>query len=100
MPNPPVARRAGGIGYTGGEQTIHSRTPAYPQAKLRQNLRFRRLTARVHELGPRPCAEVMLAVAQGRDLVSVLESFAEIDEQLLDEFQGRTWPPLPMRVVP
>jgi hypothetical protein len=67
---------------------------APPQQNLRASPRFRRLTERVHKLGPRPCAEVMLAAAAGRDLMSVLSVYAEIDEQLLNAFQGRTWPPL------
>jgi hypothetical protein len=82
-----------------GDAPNGTRDRSRPQ-DLRQNLIFRRLAERVWRLGPRRCAEAMLAVADGRDLMSVLESFAEIDPELLDPFQGRTWSPAPMRVVP
>jgi hypothetical protein len=46
-----------------------------------QDLRFRRLSERVWSLGPRPCAEAMLAIAACQDPLAVLEDLA------------RDWPP-------
>jgi hypothetical protein len=66
--------------------------------------RFRHLTRRLHRLGERPIAELLLELARDHDLereiVAKLESFAEIDERLLDWADGRRWPPAPLARVP
>jgi hypothetical protein len=97
MPNPPVARGAGENGDD--EQTVRTPTACPPQAKIRASVQFRRATERLHELGVRPFAEALLAVSEGRDALSVVASYAEIDPRLLDEFGGRTWPPAPLEPV-
>jgi hypothetical protein len=101
MPNPPSDRRAGGYLTDHVKDGHHGHSPERRRPQdLRQNLTFRRLTERVHALGPRPTAGVMLAAADGRDLMSVLAVCAEIDERLLDWADGRRWPPAPLARVP
>jgi hypothetical protein len=41
--------------------------------------RLRRLTARVHALGPRPLYELIREVLDGADLCARLERYAELD---------------------
>jgi hypothetical protein len=88
------------LGIVAAGDAPHTATVRGRPQDLRQNLIFRRLTERVHALGPRPCAEVMLAAADGRDLMPVLAVYAEIDERVLDWAEGRCWPPLPLRALP
>jgi hypothetical protein len=66
---------------------------------LRGNPRFRHLSKRVHALGPRPCAEAMLAVAQGRDPLEVLEEYARLEPLVRAIPEARTWPPAPISRV-
>ena len=62
-------------------------------AELRQDLRFHRLTERVWRLGPRPCAEAMLAIADGQDPLAVLEALAQHDQEFVRYVGARDWPP-------
>jgi len=100
MQTPPVAqRRAAVLVFSGGdapESTVRRRAA---QQKIRCSPRFRHLVSKVHALGPRLTAEAMLAVATGGDIMSVLSVYAEIDEQLLDAFDGCRWPPGPLEAV-
>jgi hypothetical protein len=48
-------------------QASHLASP--PQAALRRDPRFRRLTEQLHRLGVRAVAECLLEVATGRDLI-------------------------------
>jgi hypothetical protein len=95
MPNP-ARGGAGGNGYEKQlGQNFHSPNRR-PAQGLRCNIRFRRATERLHELGPRSCAEAIVALAEGRDALSVVASYAAIDERLPDAFSGRSCPPAPM----
>jgi hypothetical protein len=60
---------------------------------LRQDLRFRRLSERVWRLGPRPCAEAMLAIAAGQDPLAVLEDLARHDPAFVRYVGAPDWPP-------
>jgi hypothetical protein len=55
--------------------------------RLRRDLRFRQLTRRLHRLGERPVGEALLAVAQGRDPLEVL------DLDFVRDVGARDWPP-------
>jgi hypothetical protein len=56
------------------------------------------LTRRLHRLGERPVGELLLELIEHHgiepDVLHRLKRFAEIDERLLDAFDGRRWPPL------
>lgn len=68
-------------------------------AQLRRDARFRRLVDHVHGLGPRPCGEAMITVAQGRDLIEPLEQYANLDPAWIAALDGRHWPPVPLTIV-
>jgi hypothetical protein len=65
-------------------------------AKVNQNLRahprFRRLTERLHRLGPRPVGELLLEVANGRDLIAALEDYAQLNAVAVARLGARDWP--------
>jgi hypothetical protein len=69
-----------------------------PQA-CRSDLRFRYLTARLHQLGPRPIGELLLEVAAGRDLITALEEDAALDPRTMAIVGARDWPPVPIARV-
>jgi hypothetical protein len=48
-------------------------------AQARVKPRFRRLTEHLWRLGARPVGEMLLEVANGRDLIDALEAYARID---------------------
>jgi hypothetical protein len=79
------------------------RSRAAQAPKFRSSPRFRRLTLRLHALGRRPVGELLIELAAahgiGDDVLDRLEKFAEIDEQILDAYDGRRWPPVPLEVV-
>jgi hypothetical protein len=62
-------------------------------ARLRRDLRFRQLTRRLYRLGERPVGEALLAVAQGRDPLEVLEEYAALDPEFVRYVGARDWPP-------
>jgi hypothetical protein len=68
-----------------------------------RDLKFRRLTRRLHRLGERPIGELLIELAIAHDIegdvLRRLEKFAEFDERVLDVFDGRRWPPLPIHEV-
>jgi hypothetical protein len=73
---------------------------ARPRAPdLRGNPRFRRLTERLHQLGPRPVGEALLAVAEGRDPIAVLEEYAALDPEFVRYVGARDWPPCVWRAA-
>jgi hypothetical protein len=69
-----------------------------PQA-CRSDLRFRYLTARLHQLGMRPCGELLLEVATVRDLIDALEEYAGLDQELVARLDARCWPLVPIARV-
>jgi hypothetical protein len=80
-----------------GDDRRTSCTPIRPAPQdhgwLRQDLRFRRLSERVWRLGPRPCAGAMLAIADGRAPIAVLEEIARHDPEFVRYVGARDWPP-------
>jgi hypothetical protein len=101
MPPPNAKRRPGGGGaavLTGNEiASEDSRSAA--TAQLRRCARFRRLTERLHRLGPRPVGELLLEVANGRDLIEALEEYARLDPALVRRLDARDWPPVVWRAA-
>lgn len=82
--------------------------PAQPLAELRElNRRRARITAlvpRVHRLGSRPTAELVLEAAVRLDGFGVIEELAErycarLDPVLLHVTGGDRFPPSPLRLV-
>ena len=60
--------------------------------RLRRDLRFHRLTERLHRLGPRPVGELLLEVAAGRDLLEALEEYVALDPAAVARLGARDWP--------
>ena len=101
MPPQNDQRRPGRGGAAGAYRTgsaEHTATRPVRQA-FRLSPRYRHLTNHLHQLGPRPVAEVLLLVASGRDLLATLEEYAALDPQLVACLGGRHWPPPPLRAV-
>jgi hypothetical protein len=99
---PNAKRRPGGGGaaiLTGNGNTAQRSPPAGPAQHLRLSQRFRRLTERLHRLGPRPCGEALLLVAEGCDLLEVLEEYARFDPEFVRWAGARDWPPAMWRVA-
>jgi hypothetical protein len=61
-------------------------------AFLRRDPRFHRLCERLHGLGPRPLGDLLLEVAEGRDLLEVLEEYSRLDPFRVTRLGGRDWP--------
>jgi hypothetical protein len=68
-------------------------------AVRRNNQRFRRLLERLHQLGPRPVGELLLEVANGRDLIEALEEYARLDPAVVEALGVRDWPTPPIARV-
>jgi hypothetical protein len=62
-------------------------------AELRHDLRFRRLTERLHRLGPRPLGELLIEVAAGDDLLDTLERNTRHSPKFVRYVGARDWPP-------
>jgi hypothetical protein len=95
--------RGGAAVVTGNRiGTRHSR-PRRPAQHRRCCPRFRGLTQHLHQLGPRPVGELLLALADAHgiegDILARLEKFAELDPVAVARLGGRTWPPVPLSEV-
>ncbi len=51
-----------------------------------------RAAARLHDLGPRPVLEALIAVAAGGDLDDVLADFARLDPDIVHALRGDAFP--------
>jgi hypothetical protein len=56
------------------------------------NMRWRHLVRRLHALGPRPTAELLLELARAHGI-------GELDPELVAALGGRDWPPPPLTLV-
>ena len=62
-------------------------------------VRLRYLSQKIYQLGPRPVHELLLELATGSSgVINVAETYAAIDEAILDRFGGRFLPPVARRV--
>jgi hypothetical protein len=64
--------------------------------RLRRDPGFPRLTEPLHQLGPRPVGELLLDVADGRDLIKALEAYAQHDPKLVGYVGARDWSSVPL----
>jgi hypothetical protein len=96
-------RRPGGGGaavfFSKCSAAENSSNSAKVKEHLRANPRFRCLTEQLHQLGPRPIGEAIIAVADGRDVLSVLEDYAQLDPATVALLGGRDWPPTVWRAA-
>ncbi len=62
-------------------------------------LRARHLTTAIYALGPTPTFELLCdLIAASSATLDVLETYARIDPEILDQYNGRELPPLLHRV--
>lgn len=71
----------------------------YPPRVLAQSIgqrsaRIRHLAARIHPLGPRPLAELLIELDRGADLMPRLEAYARIDGNFIRALGGDQFPQL------
>jgi hypothetical protein len=90
---PAAGRGDGGVCQQNRSAAENSSNSAKVKEHLRANPRYRRLTERLHRLGPRPIGEAIIAVADGRDILSVLEEYAQLDPAAVALLDARDWPP-------
>jgi hypothetical protein len=72
----------------------NSSSSAKVNHSLRVHPRFRRLTERLHRLG-----ELLLEIADGRDLIEALEDYAQLDPATVAGLGACDWPPTILRAA-
>ncbi len=91
-----VIQRAGGL-FT----TYDSRTSCKTQ--LLAGPRFQRQVVRVHALGPRPFAEMIVEIATATGepglIADRVEAYAGLDPEIIRALGADSFPPMPLEVV-
>ena len=96
---------------SGGFETQHNRTTDETQyqpgsderTRCLAGPRFERQVVCVHDLGPRPLAELLIEIANLTDRPDIVadrvEAFAALDLAFLRSIGGDRFPPMPLGVV-
>jgi hypothetical protein len=90
-PHEGAARTPDVEGESGNSATSSAALRKSQTAFLRRDPRFHRLCERLHGLGPRPLGEWLLEVAEGRDLLELLEEYSRFDPFSVARLGGRDW---------
>jgi hypothetical protein len=100
-----LAGRLDGSDYTASPVDIkhHLRFSRLRQQHGLSGPRFERMVERLHHLGPRPLAEMIVEIAAATDepglVVDRVAAYAKLDPMLIRALGADRFPPMPLEVV-
>ena len=92
------------FGYLAGRLDASEFTQTVSTAQALAGVHFERLVERVHNLGPRPLAELLTEIATVTSepglIADRLQAYAALDPEIVRFVGGGHFPKMPMQVVP